>query len=72
MRDRMPPEMLARAKGQAHNTNKRNQLAEVANGFGVDRKAKRDAHAQLVDEVGEAKAAKLMRQASRRVVRDTF
>ena len=58
----MPDEKRARAKSQSHTTNQRNQLAQVANGYGVDRKAKAAARAQLVEDVGPDEAKKLMKQ----------
>jgi len=67
----MPDEHHARASTQSQTTNARNQLAQVANGFGVSRAAKRAAHAQLVREVGDREAQKLMKDAVRKI-RDTF
>jgi hypothetical protein len=69
MFDRMSPEKLARAKSQAHNTNRRNELAHRANGFGVSRAEKRNAEAALIGEVGAGEAKKLMRQAEDKVIK---
>lgn len=67
----MPAEKLARAKDQALATNQRNELAMMANGYQVSKAAQRAAKAQLVDEVGEAEAAKLMKQSVHKV-RNSF
>ncbi|WP_049562268.1 hypothetical protein [Nonomuraea sp. SBT364] len=69
MRDRMPPEMLARARGQGQATNKRNQTADVANGFGVTRADKQRARRELIAEVGPRKAKQLMRDSADRAVK---
>lgn len=68
MFDRMPPEKLARAKGQAKTTNRRNALAHQANGFDTSRAEQARARADLVAEVGERKANKLIKEAQERVV----
>lgn len=65
MFDRMSPEKLARAKGQAQTTNQLNPIARVANGFGVSRADKLAAQAKLAEQVGEKKAKRLMRDAAR-------
>lgn len=67
MFDRMPPEKLARAKGQAATTNRRNKLALDANGFGVGRPAKQAAEAQLIRELGSRRAKKLIKGAADKV-----
>jgi len=64
---RMPEEKLTRAKSQGQTTNHRNQLAQVANGFGVSRAAQRAAKDQLVKEVGAVEADRLTKEAARKV-----
>lgn len=71
MRDRMPPGMLARAKGQSDNTNRRNVLAELANGHAGGNKAatgaeRRIAEEILHEEVGAREAKRLIKQAQKR------
>ena len=77
MFDRMKPEKLARAKRQSVTTNELNALAHVASGYGGNGTSATDAERRitegiLIDKVGERKAASLIRQARRRVVKDTF
>jgi hypothetical protein len=64
---RMPDEKRAKATRQSQTTNDRNDLAAVATNLGASRVARKAAKAQLVGEVGEAKAKELMAQADRRV-----
>jgi hypothetical protein len=64
---RMPDEKRARARSQSQTTNARNELAAVATNPGAARVARKAAEAQLVGEVGEARAKELMAQADRRV-----
>ncbi|RSN12777.1 hypothetical protein DMB42_11405 [Nonomuraea sp. WAC 01424] len=66
-RSTMPAEILDRAKAQGQTTNTRNQLAQIANGFGVSRDAKRAAWNQLVNAVGADEAKKLVDQAAHKV-----
>ena len=77
MFDRMKPEKLARAKRQSVTTNELNALAHVASGYGgngasATNAEKRIAQDLLLDKVGEREAKKLIGQARRRVVKDTF
>jgi hypothetical protein len=66
-RSRMPEAMHTYAKAQSGTTNHRNQLAIVANGFGVGKPAQRAAKEQLIEEVGPAEAERLMKQAVHKV-----
>ncbi|MER6577326.1 hypothetical protein [Nonomuraea sp. NPDC001023] len=66
-RSTMPAEMLTHAKDQGRTTSRRNQLAQIANGFGVSRDAKRAAWDQLVNAVGPAEAKQLVDQAAHKV-----
>ena len=68
---RMPEAKLARARRQSETTSQRNQLAMMANGYQVSKAAQRAARAQLVDEVGEVEAEKLMKQSVHKV-RNSF
>ncbi|MEU7743347.1 hypothetical protein [Nonomuraea sp. NPDC049158] len=68
---RMPSGTLTRAKDQSVNTNVRNQLAAVAANPGASRVARKQAKAQLVNAVGEAKAEQLVEQAVHKA-RDSF
>ena len=77
MFDRMPPEMLARVKNQGTTTNELNAIAHVASGYGGNGTSATDAERRitegiLIDKVGKRKAASLIKQARRRVVKDTF
>jgi len=77
MFDRMSPEKLARVRRQGVTTNELNALAHVASGYGgngasATNAEKRIAEGLLIDKVGPGKAKQLVRQARRRVVKDTF
>ena len=65
--NRMPAETRAQATNQSNNTNARNQTAEVAVNLGASRAARKAAKSQLVAEVGEREAERLMKQANKRV-----
>lgn len=71
MFDRMSPEKLARAKGKASNTNRRNALADVANGFGVTASERRIANEILTEEVGSFRSWRLKNQ-SKKKARGSF
>lgn len=64
MFDRMPTEKLARARQQSSTTSRRNKLAHAANGFEGTRTAARQAERDLINEVGEKQARKLIKQAA--------
>jgi hypothetical protein len=66
-RSRMPADLLTHARDQGRTTSMRNQLAQIANGFGVSRDAKRAAWEQLVNAVGPAEAQRLVDQAAHKV-----
>ncbi|MFB4280884.1 hypothetical protein ACBJ59_36730 [Nonomuraea sp. MTCD27] len=66
MRDRMSPEQLARAKGKSDNTNRRNALAHIANGYGVTDTERRIAEDILDEEVGAFRAWRLKGQAKKK------
>ncbi|MEV0382454.1 hypothetical protein [Nonomuraea sp. NPDC050643] len=77
MFDRMPPNKLARAKGQTNKTNELNALAHLANGYGGNGQGctgaeSRIAQELLIDRVGLRKAKRLMDQSVKRVIKDTF
>jgi hypothetical protein len=59
MFDRMPPEKLARAKGQAQQAGEAGELARAANGHGVTAAERRKAEETLVRTFGKRKAAQL-------------
>ena len=69
MFDRMSPEKLARAKGQAKTTNRRNDLAHAANGFETSRAGQARARADLEREVGEREAKKLIKEAANKAAK---
>ncbi|GAA2860350.1 hypothetical protein [Nonomuraea rubra] len=59
MFDRMPPEKLAKAKGQAQQAGEASKLARAANGHGVTGAERRKAEETLVRTFGKRKAAQL-------------
>ena len=61
---RMPDDLHARAKRQANTTNRVNQLARDANGFGTTRAQRNAAERALVAAVGERQAKKLIKDAA--------
>lgn len=76
MFDRMSPEKLARAKGQAQSTNEINALALLANGYrsssqGATGAESRIAEGLLIERFGRRKANRLIQQTARKI-RDTF
>lgn len=76
MFDRMSPEKLARAKGQAQGTNEVNSLAYLANGYRNDSQGatgaeKRIAENLLVEKLGRRRADRLIRETAKKV-RDSF
>lgn len=69
MFDRMPTEKLARARQQSSTTSRRNNLAHAANGFTTTRVEKQRAERDLIAEVGEKQASKLIQQAADKACR---
>lgn len=65
MFDRMPPELLAKAKGQTTASNQVRKLATAANGHGSNRQQQRQADAELERMLGSRKAKQAKEDALR-------
>jgi uncharacterized sporulation protein YeaH/YhbH (DUF444 family) len=65
MFDRMSPQQLAKAKGQASTTNHIRALATAANGHGSTRQQQRKAEAELERALGSRRAKKAKEDALR-------
>ncbi|MEU8362294.1 hypothetical protein AB0C27_40380 [Nonomuraea sp. NPDC048882] len=70
-KSRMPDELAAKYNRASSAVNQAIELSQVAVNLGATRVARKQAERQLVDAVGEAEAARLMKQSAKKI-RDSF